>query len=74
MELRNDLGNIIFYYNRLKNKILNFKPEILKEKYERQYSYELKSIENKLYYLKKKFEPGSFKDEKIQEFEQEIED
>ena len=50
---KNVLSNIIFYYNRLKNKILNFEPEILKEKFEGSYLYELNSIEDKLDYLKK---------------------
>ena len=42
-----DLGNIIFFYNRLKNKILNFEPEILKEKFENLYKYELDCVEKK---------------------------
>ena len=74
MQSLNYLRNIIFFNNRLRNKIIYFKPEILKEEFEHSYLCELEFNKLKINYLEKHFDPGTFKDEKMKEFEQEMED
>ena len=68
-----DSSNILLYYEKLRNKLLNFKPETLKDLYERNYSIKLRDLESNLYLAKELIEPGSYKDKKIHDFEQEIE-
>ena len=68
-----DSSNILLYYKKLRNKLLNIKPKNLKDLYVRDYSSKLHDLELNLYLAKKLIEPGSYKDEKIHDFEQEIE-
>ena len=68
-----DSSNVLLYYKKLRDKWLNFKPETIKDLYERNYSSKLDDLESKLNSAKKVIEPGSYKDEKIHDLEQEIE-
>ena len=68
-----DSSNILLYYKKLRDKLLNIKPKNLKDLYECDYSSKLDDLESKLNSAKKVIEPGSYKDEKIHDLEQEIE-
>ena len=69
-----DSSNILLYYKNLRDKLLNIKPKNLKDLYESDYSYILNNLKTKLNSAKKLIEPSSYKDEKIHDLEQEIED
>ena len=68
-----DSSNILLYYEKLRNQLLNINHKNLKDLYECNYSSKLHNLELNLYLAKKLIEPGSYKDEKIHDFEQEIE-
>ena len=68
-----DSSNILLYYKKLRDKWLNFKPETIKDLYERNYSSKLDDLESNINFAEKLIESGSYKDEKIHDFEQEIE-
>ena len=68
-----DSSNVLLYYKQLKKKLSNFKPETIEDLYERNYLSKLNDLETNLNFANKLIEPGSYKDEKIHDFEQEIE-